>query len=81
MTNAAAPADSAQDQLPKSFEPAPIEARWYPLWESRGYFANRPAPGTDAAGTASAQPASDTAYCIQLPPPNVTGTLHMGQAF
>ena len=81
MTNAAAPADSAQDQLPKSFEPAPIEARWYPLWESRGYFANRPAPGTDAAGTASAQPASDTAYCIQLPPPNVTGTLHMGHAF
>jgi valyl-tRNA synthetase len=55
-------------ELAKSFEPHAIEAKWYPLWEDRGYF--RP---TYAAG---AQP-----YCIQLPPPNVTGTLHMGHAF
>lgn len=75
MTNAA-PAD--QDQLPKSFEPAPIEARWYPLWESRGYFANRPPSAPGAEGDT---PASQGAYCIQLPPPNVTGTLHMGHAF
>jgi valyl-tRNA synthetase len=61
----------AQDALPKSFEPAPIEARWYPLWESRGYFGNQAAP--TAAGPSS--------YSIQLPPPNVTGTLHMGHAF
>jgi valyl-tRNA synthetase len=55
-------------ELAKSFEPAEIERRWYPLWESRGYF---------AAGATAGQPG----FCIQLPPPNVTGTLHMGHAF
>jgi valyl-tRNA synthetase len=55
-------------ELAKSFEPHAIEAKWYPLWESRGYF--KP----------SLRPAAP-AYCIQLPPPNVTGTLHMGHAF
>jgi valyl-tRNA synthetase len=55
-------------ELAKSFEPHAIERRWYPLWEARGYFAARPAPDLPA-------------YCIQLPPPNVTGTLHMGHAF
>ena len=55
-------------ELAKSFEPKDIEQRWYPTWESRGYFAVR---GED----------SNPAYCIQLPPPNVTGTLHMGHAF
>ncbi|MFN0040360.1 MAG: valine--tRNA ligase [Burkholderiales bacterium] len=55
-------------EIAKSFEPADIERRWYPIWESRGYFAH--------SGDAQ-QPA----YCIQLPPPNVTGTLHMGHAF
>jgi valyl-tRNA synthetase len=54
--------------LAKSFEPQAIEKRWYPEWERRGYFAH--------SGNA-AKPA----YCIQLPPPNVTGTLHMGHAF
>ena len=54
-------------ELAKSFEPHAIEAKWYPLWESRGYFKPSYAEG--------AQP-----YCIQLPPPNVTGTLHMGHA-
>ena len=51
-------------ELDKSFEPAAIEAKWYPFWESRGLF--KPSMKTDAP-----------AYCIQLPPPNVTGTLHM----
>ncbi len=55
-------------ELAKSFEPKDIEQRWYPTWESRGYFAVR---GEDKS----------PAYCIQLPPPNVTGTLHMGHAF
>jgi valyl-tRNA synthetase len=55
-------------ELAKSFEPKDIEQRWYPVWESRGYFAVR---GED----------KNPAYCIQLPPPNVTGTLHMGHAF
>ena len=55
-------------ELAKSFDPAPIEARWTPEWEQRALFA----PTLDA-GKAS--------FCIQLPPPNVTGTLHMGHAF
>ncbi|MHB1215116.1 MAG: valine--tRNA ligase [Thiobacillus sp.] len=55
-------------ELAKSFEPADIEKRWYAQWESAGYF--------KAADNADAD-----AYCIMLPPPNVTGTLHMGHAF
>jgi valyl-tRNA synthetase len=64
--------------LARSFEPAAIEARWYPLWESRGLFRN-PEAGGSARG--SGLPATASGYCIQLPPPNVTGTLHMGHAF
>ncbi|MFP5410939.1 MAG: valine--tRNA ligase, partial [Gammaproteobacteria bacterium] len=55
-------------ELAKSFEPADIEKRWYAQWENAGYF---------KAGDAPHAPA----YCIMLPPPNVTGTLHMGHAF
>ena len=55
-------------ELDKSFEPKAIEGRWYEFWESRGYF---------GADSQSERPP----YCIQLPPPNVTGTLHMGHAF
>ncbi len=55
--------------LAKSFEPADIERRWYKHWEDSGYFA----AGDDAA--------KDEAFCILLPPPNVTGTLHMGHGF
>ncbi|HMN82641.1 MAG TPA: valine--tRNA ligase [Burkholderiaceae bacterium] len=69
--NDASTAGGSADALAKSFEPADIEARWYPLWESRGYFAHGGASG----------PSGAPAYCIQLPPPNVTGTLHMGHAF
>ncbi len=65
--NAPSPA-SEPSALAKSFEPHAIEASWYPLWESRGYF--------DAGERPDAP-----AFCIQLPPPNVTGTLHMGHAF
>ncbi len=54
-------------ELAKSFEPEKIESHWYPLWESSGYFKPRHAN----AGS----------YAILLPPPNVTGTLHMGHAF
>jgi len=60
-------------ELAKSFDPHAIEAHWYPEWEQRGYFAH----ADDPAKPATAQPS----YCIQLPPPNVTGTLHMGHAF
>jgi valyl-tRNA synthetase len=53
--------------LDKSFEPAAVEQRWYQRWESAGYFRH--------------QDHKPPAYSIQLPPPNVTGTLHMGHAF
>ena len=56
-------------ELPKSFEPATIESHWYPLWEKSGCFK----AGLDLSNA--------KAYCIQLPPPNVTGVLHMGHAF
>jgi len=55
-------------ELAKTFDPHEVEERWYPVWESRGYFAH--STGSD-----------NPPYCIQLPPPNVTGTLHMGHAF
>ncbi|MEW6165197.1 MAG: valine--tRNA ligase [Pseudomonadota bacterium] len=56
-------------ELAKSFEPADIERRWYPVWESSGYFA----AGLDTT--------KQDNFCILLPPPNVTGTLHMGHGF
>ena len=59
------PLDNA---LAKAFDPIAIESHWYPKWEQAGYF---------KATSDSSKPG----YCIQLPPPNVTGTLHMGHAF
>jgi len=55
-------------ELAKSFDPADIETFWRAEWEKRGYF------------TATVDPAKPS-FSIQLPPPNVTGTLHMGHAF
>ncbi|GGI21179.1 valine--tRNA ligase [Oxalicibacterium faecigallinarum] len=55
-------------ELAKSFDPADIETFWRSEWEKRGYF---------TATTDADKPA----FSIQLPPPNVTGTLHMGHAF
>ena len=55
-------------ELNKSFEPAAIEARWAPQWEASGIYE----PTLDPARPS---------FSIQLPPPNVTGTLHMGHAF
>jgi valyl-tRNA synthetase len=62
------------DSLSKSFEPAALEAHWGPEWERRGYGV------AGFRGTGAAQ-AGEPAFSIQLPPPNVTGTLHMGHAF
>ena len=59
---------TTSQELATSFEPADIEARWYPIWENRGYF---------KAGSDPAKPG----FAIQLPPPNITGILHMGHAF
>ena len=62
------------NSLAKSFEPAALEAHWGPEWEQRGY-------GTAGfRGTGKAE-ADAPSFAIQLPPPNVTGTLHMGHAF
>ena len=55
-------------ELAKSYAPSEIESKWYKIWEESGYF--KPSMDKDAPS-----------YCIQLPPPNVTGTLHMGHAF
>src|SRR5512139_3719507 len=53
-------------ELAKTFEPGPIEARWYAHWEGQGLFRpDRP----------DAEP-----YTIVMPPPNVTGSLHIGHA-
>jgi valyl-tRNA synthetase len=55
-------------ELAKSFDPQAIESRWYAYWEAGGLFKPSMRAGAPA-------------FCIQLPPPNVTGTLHMGHAF
>lgn len=52
--------------MDKTYQPQAIEQRWYNHWEENGYF----------------QPSGEgNPYCIMIPPPNVTGTLHMGHAF
>jgi valyl-tRNA synthetase len=62
------------NSLSKSFEPAALEAHWGPEWERRGYAtAGYRGTGLPKDGVES--------FAIQLPPPNVTGTLHMGHAF
>ncbi len=53
--------------MEKTYDPHAIEQRWYQTWEERGYFT----PNTDGKGS----------YCIMIPPPNVTGSLHMGHGF
>jgi valyl-tRNA synthetase len=56
--------------MDKTFEPAAVEAHWRERWEREGCFkAGQHAPGDGAP------------YSIMIPPPNVTGTLHMGHAF
>lgn len=55
--------------MEKTFDPTAIEARLYPEWEAKGYF-------TEASDSPDKDP-----YSIMIPPPNVTGSLHMGHAF
>jgi len=54
--------------MEKHFDPQSIETKWYQIWENRGYF--KPQPST-----------TGKTYSIMIPPPNVTGSLHMGHAF
>ncbi len=58
--------------MEKIYNPHAIEQRWYETWESNGYFS----PNLN-----SAQTSKKDSYCIMIPPPNVTGRLHMGHAF
>ena len=51
-----------------TYNPQSIEQKWYETWETQGYFSPRENDNGDS-------------YCIMIPPPNVTGTLHMGHAF
>lgn len=51
--------------LEKAYNPHAVEDRWYGEWEQRGAFRGEAREGTDA-------------YCIMIPPPNITGMLHMG---
>ena len=68
------PAQPGLESLSKSFEPAALEAHWGPEWERRNYG--------HAGVRGTGQPdANAPSFAIQLPPPNVTGTLHMGHAF
>ncbi|HET9313936.1 MAG TPA: valine--tRNA ligase [Vicinamibacteria bacterium] len=56
------------EPLAKAYEPKDVERRWYAFWEERGFFKAHPS---------SPRPP----FCIVLPPPNVTGSLHIGHAF
>ncbi len=70
---------SAQTGAPleKTYEPRALEQRIYQEWERTGYFAAHAArPDQSGQGNNGAKP-----YCIMIPPPNVTGSLHMGHAF
>jgi valyl-tRNA synthetase len=54
--------------FPKAFEPAALEQRWYTFWVERGLFEAHPGSSTPR-------------FSMVLPPPNITGSLHMGHAF
>ena len=68
-------------ELPTRYNSKETEAKWYTLWESKGYFR----PKSDKLGkkfpaTGSSAGKRDDRYVIVIPPPNVTGILHMGHA-
>src|SRR5579859_4125284 len=54
-------------ELSKAYEPKAVEEKWYEVWKASGLFHEEPDP-------------SRTPYCITIPPPNITGSLHMGHA-
>jgi valyl-tRNA synthetase len=55
------------EQLPKSYDAKSTDSKWYQFWDEKGYFKADPH-------------SSKPPYCIVIPPPNVTGVLHMGHA-
>src|SRR6266508_4403407 len=58
----------AGTDMPTAYDPRATEKRWYQEWERRGYFSAKAGSGREP-------------FCIVLPPPNVTGALHIGHAF
>ena len=67
MTNETEQTDEAPRKKEGAWDPGVVESKWYPIWNDRGYF--RPDPNS-----------TKPAFCIVLPPPNVTGSLHLGHA-
>ncbi|MCL6451783.1 MAG: valine--tRNA ligase, partial [Acetobacteraceae bacterium] len=61
------PAAKPLAELPSVYDPSKVEAKWYRFWEEGGFFRARPNPGRKP-------------FTIVIPPPNVTGSLHMGHA-
>ncbi len=59
--------NSGEKQLSTTYQPIEVEAKWYPIWQEKGYFSS------------DANPEGEP-FCIVMPPPNVTGQLHMGHA-
>ena len=55
----------SQSEMPKAYESAEVEAKWYPFWENNGLFKGKPDP-------------TKKSYSIAIPPPNITGILTMG---
>ena len=61
------PETTSETTLPKAYEPQGVETKWYAFWKDSGVFHALPDP-------------TKKPYCITIPPPNVTGSLHMGHA-
>ncbi len=66
--------------MEKTYNPQAIESKWYEIWENNGYF-NADPSCTEPRHDAAEKKAACENFCIMIPPPNVTGRLHMGHAF
>src|SRR4051812_12066950 len=72
-TSATTPAsNTAADELPKQYDHSAAQERWFKFWESSGYFNSEPDPGRKKFPKGP--------FTIVIPPPNVTGALHLGHA-
>src|SRR5579885_3622498 len=67
-----------RDEMPKAYDPRAVESAIYALWESGGYFAPRVPDDVFAGGGRGA--GDPEPFTIIMPPPNVTGELHLGHA-
>src|SRR6266702_7598106 len=73
------PTESSDRNLPKAYDPSVIEQRWADYWiRERLFDVPTPAPDPGAPRSRSDRGNSDKTFSLLLPPPNVTGRLHMG---